>query len=550
VANPFLTPYLNEDLVVRTRTRNLFWILLIFIGAMALLATVLFVGGSSVTPALMLVVAAFLVVPLFLLRTGRYRLSANVTFGILLAGSMAAALQVRVGDPENDCFRTGMVFALTLVVTTFFGHSAVMGLVMGAAGLVTMGIILATPFPADQMAQTLADLAKTGSPPTVMGLFLVTAVVATLGLYQNSRILLRTKRSQQIAEEGFEDVKKAFEGTQAGLEVSRQMETAAGHLQEGAGSIRRELVLLEAQAANLRDQSREADASSTTLEGIQASLREKMEIQVRSIHQTSSALEEIDALFHSIVHSSREKKESLDALDTQAREGERRLQQLSGAFATMQKTAEDVLSVVQVIEDISNRTNLLAMNASIEAAHAGNAGRGFAVVASEIRKLAEETSQNSQAIRQTLDTNLAQVQTAVHASAESQALLGTMIRAFHDIQVLLGEQMNGMEEMGRGTQDILNSVSALREGTGAVQEAARQLEGAVRTNRHHAANVKDSTAVITEGVALLQGVAETITATAGEVGDLGRANHGQVRDLSRNLERVQTEMETRKHSIR
>jgi len=207
---------------------------------------------------------------------------------------------------------------------------------------------VATPFPPEQMTKTLADLAKSGSPPTVMGILLVTAVVATLGLGQNSRILLRTKKAQQIAEDGFADVKNAVEGAQAGLEVSRQMEQASGRLQEGAASIRKELILLEAQAANLRDQTREADASSTTLEGIQASLREKMEHQARSILQTSSALEQINALFQNIARSSREKKESLDSLDAQSREGERRLQALAGAFTTMQKTAHDVLSVVGV----------------------------------------------------------------------------------------------------------------------------------------------------------------------------------------------------------
>lgn len=507
MVNPFTSPYSQEDLTTRTRVQNLFVVLSGFCLSMGGLSLLLFLTGSTQTPLLLATLAIFSLGPVELLRRGRYRLSANTTLAILTLGA-------------------------------------------AAAGLATMGYLWWAPVPPGALDLTLAQAAAGSAPAAVAVIFVLLALVATVTLYQNSQILLRAKRSQQVTEEGFEGVRRVFEGTQAGLEISGQMEQAAEALQHGADSIRAELVLLEDQARELRKQVGQTEGSSNDLSEIQTQLKMRMDDQVRSIHQTSSALEEIDALFQTIAKSSQEKKASLDVLDSQAQEGERRLQQLSGAFEAMQKTAEEVLSVVQVIEDISARTNLLAMNASIEAAHAGGSGRGFSVVAAEIRKLAEETNRNSQAIRQTLDGNLNQVHTAVRASRESQELLATMIRAFHDIQVLLAEQVNGMSEMGKGTQDILHSVVDLREGTSTVQEAARKLETAVEANRHQAAQVKGSTEVITSGVTLLQGVAQTIQSTATIIGDFGRANHEQVRNLSQSLEQVHSEMEARKHSLR
>ena len=171
------------------------------------------------------------------------------------------------------------------------------------------------------------------------------------------------------------------------------------------------------------------------------------------------------------------------------------------------------------------------------------------MVAAEIRKLAEETGLNSQAIRRTLDTNLTQVMTAVHASQESQNLLQIMIRAFQDIQTLLGEQMNGMEEMGQGTKDILHSVTELQNGTGAVQDSAQVLEGAVKTNRHQATSVREASLVLTDGVKTLQKVAETIGRTAETIHDFGRRNHELVQELQTDLEKVSVEIENRKKSL-
>jgi len=513
---------------------------------MAAVGAMLLILYGSATGTLLLCLSALFLIPLELLRRGHYQAAANVAFAVLLVGAVLGVFQNRVGYDEDDFFRLTAIFSLGLTLTTFFGYHWWMGVAMGGAGLASMLAIFLLPYPESNLTRTVAELAKDTNPPAVVVIFIIIAGVGTLGLYQTGRILQRTRESQAITEAGLEDIQKVFGETQSGLEVSRQMEESAKQLQAGSASIHEELAILEAQTANLAQQAKEAGGSSGLLHEIQASLKEKMETQVRSIHQTSSALEEIDALFQTIATSSRTKKESLDELGQQAKEGERTLIQMSNAFAAMQKTAEDVLSVVQVIEDISSRTNLLAMNASIEAAHAGNSGRGFAVVAAEIRKLAEETGRNSQAIRQTLDANLTQVHAAVLASGRSRDLLQAMIRAFQDIQTLLGEQMNGMDEMAPGTKNILESVEELQSGTGAVQDAALSLEGAVLANRQQAENVHDAAQVLSEGVRTLQQVAETISSTAARLHQFGEQNGAQVQGLRTSLKAVSLDMESRK----
>jgi methyl-accepting chemotaxis protein len=550
MTNPFLKRYQDQDLVVQTRAKNLSWLLVIFAVALAGLAVVVLTQVASPTAILAGVLAVLFLVPLELLRRGHYKTAANVTFVLLLAGATISTFQNRLGWAEDDYYRLTATFALGIVLTGFFGYHWWMGVVMGGAGIVCMVVMAFTPFAPEAASRTVADLAKGSTPQIVVVIYVVLAAAATMGLYQTSRILVRNRESQEITQRGFDDVRQVFRQAQAGIEVGRTMETTARELQAGSDSIGEELVLFGAQTANLSEQAKEAGHASRVLEEIQTSLHDKMEAQVRSIHQTSSALEEINALFQNMAAASRSKKESLEGLGRQARDGERQVAEMVGAFATMQKTAEDVLNVVQVIEDISSRTNLLAMNASIEAAHAGNAGRGFGVVAGEIRKLAEETNRNSQAIRRTLDANLDQVHTAVEAGRASQVVLASVISAFQDIQSLLAEQLGGMEELGQGTREILHSVDQLRAGTSGVQEAAQSLAGAVTANRHQAASVQDAAQVLSEGVYALQTVADTIAASARTVREFGERNLGEATTLQANLERVSSHMEERRSKLK
>jgi methyl-accepting chemotaxis protein len=157
----------------------------------------------------------------------------------------------------------------------------------------------------------------------------------------------------------------------------------------------------------------------------------------------------------------------------------------SEVIESLGKDAEKISAVVQVIKDVADQTNLLALNAAIEAARAGEQGRGFAVVADEVRKLAERTTQSTLDIGTMVNTiqlsagkAVSEMQVVVEQVAQGQALANDA-----------GSRMNNIRQSAqRVTAAIVDISSALKEQSIASHDIARHVESiAQMTDENHAA---------------------------------------------------------------
>jgi methyl-accepting chemotaxis protein len=168
-----------------------------------------------------------------------------------------------------------------------------------------------------------------------------------------------------------------------------------------------------------------------------------------------------------------------------------RIEDTSGAIKSLGQASAEITSIVQVIRDVADQTNLLALNAAIEAARAGEQGRGFAVVADEVRKLAERTSQATQeiagkieAIRsgtekasKQMEISVDQVACGMARANEANSAVDRIKNGFSRVDAEIGSISSALKEQGQASNEIAGRIERVAQASEAnshsAEEAAR-----------------------------------------------------------------------------
>lgn len=236
-------------------------------------------------------------------------------------------------------------------------------------------------------------------------------------------------------------------------------------LTETSCAISESLVTMERCKNETRQGQQSLENQIDGIYGLQSQIAEANESvkirinnQAAAFEQTTAAITEMSSSIESMSGNASEKMAQLMEISSAVRTGIEQLESSARIFDEIISSINRMSEIVGVIEDISERTNLLAMNASIESVHAGESGKGFSIVAQSIRDLSEETSRNSKIISQMIKTNISAVKNAVAVNSESSLKIRGIGTDLLTISSSLNEISNGLTELAKGTVEINNAV--------------------------------------------------------------------------------------------
>jgi len=306
----------------------------------------------------------------------------------------------------------------------------------------------------------------------------------------------------------------AGQGGSIGTELAATAEESSAAATEMAASmegLRRRTEGLRASASGQQSSLEAADAAL----GVFLS---KVDEQASAVEESSAAIEQLIANLNAIESSTKDKRALVKILKDDGAEGDRIVGGITDAVGEIDLSTEKIMELIEVISSISQSTNLLAMNAAIEAAHAGNAGRGFAVVADEIRKLAVSTDLNSKDIAKSMGGIVEKIKRSAELSNRTKTVFKKILDGITVVDNGMEETLSGLIEASTGSGQIVESVSELSTLTVDIRDTGHDIGARIRSTLAEANSVaqlsfenEQSSQEISSGLAEIAQVASNLS---------------------------------------
>ncbi|MDR2576270.1 MAG: methyl-accepting chemotaxis protein [Treponema sp.] len=301
----------------------------------------------------------------------------------------------------------------------------------------------------------------------------------------------------------------------------------AANMQQTAGAILQITANIEAVKEKVTSQSASVSQTGVTMEQVTSNidkLGKNVEAQTESVSRSSSAIEEMLVNIENVTQTLGRNAESVQELIKVSDTGRDSLQRVTQDIHEISRESEGLLQINSVMENIASQTNLLSMNAAIEAAHAGEAGRGFAVVAGEIRKLAESSAQQSKTVSDVLKKIRASIDTitgSTNTALEKFQAVDERVRAVSEQETNI---YNAMEEQRQDSRQILEAIGRLNELTMMVKHGSIEMLEGSKEVIMESKNLETATSEISRGMNEMASGAGQINLAVNEVEVISKTN--------------------------
>lgn len=266
----------------------------------------------------------------------------------------------------------------------------------------------------------------------------------------------------------------------------------------------------------------------------------KIEGQASSVEQSSTSIVEMTTALASVADIATKRRQAGEALVNVVSDGGEKVQKTNDLVRQTTQDVNNILQIIDIINTIADQTNLLAMNASIEAAHAGEAGKGFAVVAQEIRKLAEMTNNNARKIQETIDVVAHRMKTVQESSNESKYFFDHIRSETGNFNIALEEIARAIGEISSGSTEIMGVMKSLSTLSHEIKHDSEEMKEDTVSLDNLMGNIRKFGETVRVGIDEICNGAEEINTTMSDVKKMNNMNSDSIADLNEAVKKFKT----------
>ena len=277
--------------------------------------------------------------------------------------------------------------------------------------------------------------------------------------------------------------------SQAGRNLQEGTQLTSDSINEILSNIRNVDSQILKQSENVNQTAsavNEIASNITSLEHMVETQSEEVQNASASVEQMIKSIEQVDQTVSILA-------ESFESLLGNVEAGSKKQMLVNQTVVEIEDQSKMLQVANQAISNIASQTNLLAMNAAIEAAHAGTAGQGFAVVADEIRKLSETSSMQSKSIREQLGKIRKSIDNVVSASTLSKEAFDNVFDEIKRTDTLVQQIKSAMDEQTNGSNSIGEALSSMNNSTADVRASAKEMSNGNKIILGSVKELQDST---------------------------------------------------------